>query len=257
MTQRKIAGYTDLIRNLIVTDMKLMYKNTLLGFMWTLVYPFVLMVVLYAVFSRSMRGEVDHYAMFLLSGIVFWGFFSAGTTKALSSISDNMDVIRRINFPRIILVISASLASLVNCLIELSVFMVLYVVVFKSISVYVLWVLPVLILEFLLVLGTGLILSSVYCFFRDLLPIWRIALQIGFFATPVFYPLSRVNEKVLGYYLLNPVTGIIVMARKALYENTPPSISGFTVTLISVSVILAAGYAVFRWKEHDFPKGLV
>ncbi len=249
-----INKYFDLIKNLIISDLKLRYKNTIIGFLWSLLYPLIMMLVLYVVFSRTMEKEIANYILYLLLGIILWNFFSTGTLRSLRSIVSNMEIIKKIYFPRIFFVISAVISSFISCIFELVVFFIFYIFIFKYLPFHVLWIIPLIFLEFILILSIGLLLSSLYCFCRDLLPIWQIILKIGFFITPIFYSADRIPEKFLNLYLINPVTRLLILSRKSLLLHINPSFGELSILMLGILVLSIAGILVFFKTESYFPR---
>jgi len=199
---------------------------------------------------------VENYGLFLLTGIVFWRFFASGTFRIMRSVTDNLDIIRKVNFPRILLILSSTLSSSITFFIELGIFFVFYFIYSSFIDINTVWILVLVCAELMLVLGLGSMLATVYCFYRDMLPVWQILTQIGFFLTPVFYPISAVPEKYLSLYMLNPVTAIIDIARKILISGLPPDPYSISRLFLISSAILVSGAYIFKINEYKFVRSL-
>jgi ABC-2 type transport system permease protein len=222
--QRKSTNmaYKDLVRELAVTDFKLKYQGSVLGYLWSFAKPLMLFAVLYVVFTRFVRfgdGKVDHYSLYLLLGIVLWSYFTDATSGAMGSIVDRGDLIRKVYFPRIVIVIAASISSLITLLLNLIVvflFMVVARIPFHlSLPVFLLLVVELYVLS----LGCSLLLSALYVKFRDFRHIWEVGLQILFYASPIIYPLSLVPQKYVPLLTLSPITQIIQDARWLLITH--------------------------------------
>lgn len=205
-----------LLRELVATDFKLRYQGSALGYVWSLLRPLLLFLILYVVFVRFLRlGKgVEHYPVYLLLGIVIWNFFNEMTMQSLGSIVARGDLIRKIRIPRWIIIISTSFSALINFALNL-----LVVVVFMYINHVdpmrtILW-LPFILLEvYLLALGISLFLSAAFVKFRDIGYIWEVILQAAFYLTPIIYPISMITNLTLQKLLfLNPMAQAIQDAR--------------------------------------------
>jgi lipopolysaccharide transport system permease protein len=237
--------YRELIKRLTLTEFKTRYQNTVLGFLWSILSPLALALVLYFVFKNLFKQE-ENYAANLILGIIAWRFFTVGTTSALSTIVGKSSLVTKVYLPRQILIISNVLANLLGSLLEFLVLVViLYFVLGKLPATIVLFPL-VHILYFLLVYGIGLFLSALFVYFRDLNQIWDILVNILFFCTPIVYPISIVPAYLLPYYTLNPVTQIITIYRNIMVAGILPSwdsliiVLGFTIGAVVIGSIAFA-----------------
>lgn len=220
-----------LLRELVVTDFKLRYQGSVLGYAWSLLKPLFLFAIMYVVFGMLVKlGSIEHYAVYLLLGIVLWTFFSEATNQGMSSIAARGDLLRKISFPKYIIVLSTTISALINLTLNLIIVGIL--LVFNGVEVGPLaGLLIVYIVEiYIFALGLALLLSALNVKYRDTGHIWEIIMQAAFYATPIIYPLSLVIEKsqlAAQVLLLNPVAQAIQDARFVLI--TPE-----TVTLSSI-----------------------
>jgi ABC-2 type transport system permease protein len=246
--------YRDLIRELAITDFKLKYQGSVLGYLWSFAKPLMLFAVLYVVFTKFVRigAGVQNYPLYLLLGIVLWSYFTDSTMTAMSSIVDRADLIRKVYFPRIVIVVAASISSLITLALNL-----LVIVVFMLIArvpfnfgdpLFVL-----LLLEFyILSVGCSLLLAALYVKFRDFRHIWEVALQILFYASAIIFPLSVVPSKYIPYLLINPIAQIIQDARYLLITKQaliPAQVLHFPWVLLPYLiplVIFVLGYTYFN-----------
>ncbi|MEO5949572.1 MAG: ABC transporter permease [Candidatus Saccharimonas sp.] len=209
-----------LLRELVVTDFKLRYQGSVLGYAWSLLKPLFLFAIMYIVFGVLVKlGSIEHYAVYLLLGIVLWTFFSEATNQGMNSILARGDIIRKINFPKYIIVISTTISALVNLTLNLlivAVFMLLNGVQLHLSGL----LLPLYILElYIFALGLSFFLSALNVKYRDTGHIWEIIMQAAFYATPIIYPLAVVIEKsqlAAQVLMLNPVAQVIQDSRYAL-----------------------------------------
>lgn len=243
---QKMWQYTELIQNLTIANFKNRYQNTSLGFFWSILSPFLLAGVLYF-FFRNVFGAGKDFATNLLVGLMAWRFFAIGTSSALGAVVSRPSLVTKVYIPRQILVLSDVLSNLISSLLE---FVVLLPIIFVLIGHLPLTVLlfPVLhLLYFWFVYGAGLLLAALYVYFRDLNQIWEVLINILFFCSPVFYPISMVPAYLKPYYMLNPVTQFVVMYREVMIAGNPPS-------LYSIIGVIAAGIAAYLVGNFAFGK---
>jgi lipopolysaccharide transport system permease protein len=178
--------------------------------------PLLMMLVLYFVFNNVFKNNQEHFALYLLIGITTWRFFAMGTSVAMSSIVGKASLVTKIFIPREILTLSTVLSALVSSLLEFLVLIPL-LVIFGVIPSLTIILFPLLhILFFPIVYGISLALASLYVYYRDMNQIWDVVIQIGFFLSPIVYPLSLIPENYRFYYMLNPITRLIEMYRGVL-----------------------------------------
>ena len=235
-----------LLRELVITDFKLRYQGSVLGYLWSLLKPLLLFTILYFVFVRFLKfGEgIEHFEVSLLLGIVLWTFFTEATGQGMSAIVGRGDLIRKINFPKYIIVISGTISALINLLLNLVV--VLFFIIINGVDIkWSILLLPLNIIElYVFALAIAFALAAFYVKYRDISHIWEVFLQGLFYATPILYPISMVidnaNLFVAKLLMLNPVAQIIQDAR---YN----AVSHQTITtseLIKNPLYLAVPYAI-------------
>ena len=234
--------YRELIRNLTVADLKNRYQNTSLGFLWSLLSPLLLAGVLYF-FFRHLFGREENFAINLLVGIMAWRFFANGTSSSLYAIVSNSSLVTKVYVPRQILVLTTTLANIISSLLE---FIILLPIIFALLGYLPITVLLFPLIHFVyfcFIFGAGLLLSSLYVYFRDLNQIWNVLVSILFFCTPIFYPISIVPAYLLPYYQLNPVTQFIGMYRDVMVAGDLPS---------WFSVVVVLGFAIAAYLVGSF-----
>jgi len=245
-----------LLRELVITDFKLRYQGSVLGYLWSLLKPLLLFAILYVVFVKLLRfgAGIPHFPVYLLFGIVLWTFFAEATSQGMSAIVGRGDVIRKINFPKYIIVVSGTLSALINLFLNLLVVMVF--VLFNGVELtQTALLLPLNILElYVFSLAIAFWLSAVYVKYRDVGHIWEVFLQGAFYATPILYPMSLVitqSEVAAKVMLLNPVAQIIQDARYNLITHQTvttdslidnPFIVAIPLVIVAVSIVFASWY---------------
>ncbi len=217
-----------LLYELVKTDFKLRYQGSFLGILWSVLKPLLLFAVMYTVFVRFLKftDGTPQYPIVLLLGISLWSFFSEATNVGMNSIVGRGDILRKINFPKYIIVLSAMMSSLISLSINLIV--VIAFAFFSGIDFTSLVLLvPLNILQlFVLAFGLALFLSTLYVKFRDIGHIWEVVLQILFYSMPIIYPITLVaNVQILGFkaqelMMLNPVAQSIQDIRHNLVSPT-------------------------------------
>ena len=213
-----------LLRELVITDFKLRYQGSVLGYLWSLLKPLFLFVILYFVFVHFLKvgSDVPNWPIALLFGIVLWNFFSEITNNGVGSIVGRGDVIRKINFPKYIIVIASSVSALINLLLNLAVLTVF--MIFAKVDLgWTALLTPLFVIElFLFGVGLAFILSTLFVKYRDMNYIWEIITQALFYGSAVIYPLSMIsstNLELAKIILLNPITQSIQDARWALIDT--------------------------------------
>jgi lipopolysaccharide transport system permease protein len=260
---KKFISSKELLWNLVVKELKIRYKNSILGFFWALLNPLLMMIVFTIVFSVLMKGSIriEHYPLFLLCGYLPWIFFNNSISESTSSISLNGSLINKVYFPREFLPISKILSSLVNFLLALIV-LIPFLLAFKMHLDWTILILPVVVLlQLLFVIGLGLFLSSINVFFRDVGNLIEILMMTWMFLTPLWYPVQLVIDSApqyLYYFLLNPMASFVVLYRYLLFNHDLPELLVFSSSVVLVSTILVffGGYYVFNKLEPDFAKEL-
>lgn len=226
-----------ILREMVSTDFKVRYQGSVLGYLWSLLKPLFLFTILYVVFMYiiPLGKDIEHYPVYLLTGIVLWNFFNETTMIGATAVVARGDLIRKISIPRYLVVIASSLSALIN--LGLSLIVVVIFALLNGIVPSLSWLLllPVIAELFVLAIGISFLLSALYVRFRDITYIWEVILQAGFYATPIIYPLTRVPEELHKWFFLNPMAQLIQDARFAI--ATPTSITIWS-TIQSWAIII-------------------
>jgi lipopolysaccharide transport system permease protein len=253
---RELYNYRNLIWVLAWVDFKQRYKNSVLGDFWSLLEPLLMLGVLYIVFSNLMKVQVEYYQLFLLQGIIMWSFFSRSTTVCLMAIAGKPQLVKKVYFPRDILVISGCITTLLMSIFESFVFLVFLFFFRIPLTVNIAYLPIIIFLFFIIALGTSLILAALNVYYRDIQYIWALILQIGFFATPVIYPLSVFPPYLLKILSYNPLAQVIFLARDVTLYSKEPNLASFVFVIFIAVIILGIGYAIFTRLEPQFAEEL-
>lgn len=246
------SRYKYLIKQLVSRDFKTKYKRSVLGVLWSFLNPLLTMLVQYIVFSTLFKSDIPNFALYLLSGIVCFNFFSEATSMALSSIVGNASLITKVYVPKYIYPLTRVMSSTINFLLAL---IPLFVVVLAT-GTPIRWsvfLLPLgIICLFALSLGIGLILASAMVFFRDTQFLWGVLSMLWMYATPIFYPESIIPASVMPFYKCNPLYHIIRFIRIVLMNGISPEPKAYLLMLIVSFVPLAIGATVFKKTQDRF-----
>jgi lipopolysaccharide transport system permease protein len=248
---KELYNNRNLIWILAWVDFKQRYKNSVLGYFWSLLEPLLMLSILYVVFSNLMKVQVEYYQMFLLLGLIMWSFFSRSTSASLWSIVLRSNLVQKVYFPRDILVISSCITALLMSIFE-SVVFILFMFVFQiPLSVYIVFLPLIILIFFFLSFGVSLALAALTVFYLDIRYIWVLVLQVGFFITPIIYPITVFppEYRILTY---NPIAQIIYLARDVTIYSKAPNLTSLMYVSVVAIVALIIGYWIFMRLEPKF-----
>ena len=247
-----LRRFLSLTYTLAVTEFKLRFFGSALGYVWTLMRPLLLFGVLYVVFTEVVRfgGGVDHYPVYLLTSIVLFTYFSETTSRAVTSLVENENLLRKMRFPRMVIPLSVALHALFN--LGLNLIVVFAFVLGSGIDPRWEWLglIPLVFLLLLFSTGVAMLLSALYVRYRDMEPIWEVALQILFYASPVIYVITTLPDSVETEAMANPIAAILTQARHTLIDPDAPSAAaaiGGTARLLIPLGVIAFFFVVGFW----------
>jgi len=243
--------YRRLIWRLTINDLKVKYNNTVLGFIWSLLNPILTMVVLYVIFINFRHLE-QNYALYLLTGIITYRFFTQGTNTTMNTIQSKASIISNYAIPRQIFVLEKALSAFISFFLEFLVLIPLVMIVSGILSWYAILFPLIHIIYLLLIFGIGLILAAVYPYFRDIGEIWGVVTQLGFFACPIIYPISMIPESILPYYMLNPLAQLIIIYRQIIIYGELPGLFEIGYVVLVGVALLIIGTLVFNRLQKRF-----
>ncbi|MFN2189957.1 MAG: ABC transporter permease [Candidatus Promineifilaceae bacterium] len=264
--------YQYLLSNLVRRDLKVRYRNSILGVLWSLLNPILMMLVFSLVFAELIpREDIRQYAVFFLVGLLPWQFFTGSMIGGATSITNSTQLIKKVYFPRLLLPTASTISHLVNFLIAFIVLIALLFISGLGLTIYSLWVIPILITQIIFILGLVYLFSSLNVFFRDVIMILNVALLAMFFLTPIIYPLDWLGEArtVFGITFspavvmrwLNPMASIIDGYRTVLWgtmSSGPAPMDPIYLlrTFITSVLIFGFGLTVFNRTHHLFGEKL-
>jgi len=247
-------NYIELLQEFIKTDFKLRYKNSVLGILWIILKPLATFSVIYTVWSNIMPMD-GNYKMELLLGIMLMSFFNEGVLMGLGSLLAKSNVILKIKFPREVVVVSAVTISLIDFILNMVVFGIFCVstpVTVTGLSVL-LFLLAVFTM-YILIMALSLFLSVIFVKLKDIHNLTEVMLQLLFWATPIYYKLEMLPENLQKYVLLNPLTTIVMSARKGMVTGDTVVASDFKNLAIVTAICLVVLLIGVRFFKKRIPK---
>jgi len=256
----ELYRFRDLIRNLVVRDLKVRYKNSILGILWSWLNPLFMMAVYTVVFTvMQPNGNVGiparRFPAFVLCALLPWNFFSSTVTQSVNCIIENANLVKKVYFPREILPLSVAVSNLVNFGISLVVLFPMLFIFGVPITPWALMLPFIILLQFCFATGVALVLSTLNVFYRDTKVIMDVAIMAWFFVTPVFYPVDILprSKEILGLTIdihrwtriLNPMASLVAAYRDVLYWGHRVGWDFLTRTAVTSLLVLVIGYAVF------------
>lgn len=245
--------YTPLLRELVVRDIKVRYRHSVLGILWTVLNPLLMMVVMSIVFSKVFGNNIENFAIYYLSGVILYNFFNEATTTALFSVVYNSSLTKKVYIPKYLFPLSKIVSAMVNLFFAFCALVI--VMVFTGTKVY--WTillspLPALYLA-LFCCGLGLILTTMNVFFRDIGHCYSIITLIWMYMTPLFYPAELLIDNGMSILLrLNPLYHNVLYFRMLVLDGVVPSLSHNLVCIIPGIVLMILGIAIFRKRQDEF-----
>jgi len=254
---RELWEYREMTISLVKRDLKSRYKGSVLGFLWMFLNPLLQLGVYTIVFSTIMRMNIDRFYLFMFVAFVPWLFFSTCLSTGTTAILSQQDMVKKIYFPREVLPLSFTISQFVNMLLS---FLVIFAVLFISrvgIQPMALLYLPlVMLIEFVLALGTTYLVSALNVFFRDLEHIMGILSMAWMYLTPVIYPVEMVPEQYMDLFYLNPMTAITIAYRDILYYGQVPQVRTLIHAAFMGLFVFIIGQGVFGKLQRHFVEEL-
>ena len=253
-----------LLKELTKTDFKLRYQGSVLGYLWALLRPLMMFAILYVVFAKLLRigGDIPHYPVYLLCGTTMWSFFTECTSQGIQAIVNRGDLLRKISFPKYIVVVSATWTAVINMLINLLVIIIFALINGVEPSWSWFFIIPAILELYLLSLGIAFLLGAINVKYRDITSIWDVLTQALFYAVPVIYPISMVASTSIfaaKIILLNPISQAIQDIRFGLITHETITTWNYLnnlllalLPIIITLIILIIGALVFRHKSKFF-----
>ncbi len=245
---RDIYRYREAVRNLVARDLKVRYSNSVLGVVWSLFSPLLMTLVYYVVFTFLVPSGIQKFPVFIMAGLMPWTYFATSMVATTLAISGNGYLINRVYFPREVLPLASLLSNGVNFLISLALLFVFIVIFQIRLGASLIWLPVLVLLQTMLSLGLGLLLSALNVYFRDTQQLVDVGMLAWFFVTPIIYSIDLIHNSTLKLLLeiVNPMAGLVVAYRHVLYSGDWPQSELLAITALEAVAVLVIGALVFR-----------
>ena len=249
---KRLNKYRPLINELVTRDLKIKYRRSFLGYVWSLLNPLLMMAIMSIVFSYMFRFDIPNYPLYLICGQTLWSFFNESTNASMMSVIGNGALIRKVYIPKYIFPISRVMSSFVTMSFSLVAILIVMLVTRVPFS-WKLLLLPVP-LAFLLMfsMGIGMALSAFAVYFRDVLHLYTVVCMAWMYVTPIFYPVSALPENVAFFIQLNPIYHYVTFFREIVLNAAIPDVSIWLGTAGFGILSFVAGLLVFRKLQRNF-----
>lgn len=249
---QRLNKYRPLIRELVTRDLKIKYRRSFLGYVWSLLNPLMMMAIMSLVFSYMFRFDIPNYPLYLICGQTLWSFLNESTNASMLSVIANGPLIRKVYIPKYIFPISRVLSSFVTMSFSLVAILIVMLVTRVTIT-WKLILLPIPLLFLLLFcMGMGMALSAVAVYFRDTLHLYTVVCMAWMYVTPIFYPVSALPERVAFFFQFNPMYHYVTFFREVVLYGSVPEMSVWLGTIGFGLMTFGAGMLVFRKLQRNF-----
>lgn len=249
----ELLEYRELLKQLVLKDIKLKYRRSYLGYLWSILNPLLMMAVLTVVFSNLFKFDIPNFAAYLLTGQLVFGFIAESTSNSVSAIIHNSALIKKTYVPKYIFVIAKVTSSLVNMLFAMIALIIVMIFTQVAITWNILWI-PIIFLElYIFSLGLGFFLSASAVFFRDIQYLWGVFISIWMYLTPIIYPISIISSEYRWYYEnLNPMVNYVNQFRDAVLNGNMISMYDLSQGILIAVLALFIGLWIFNRKQSEF-----
>jgi lipopolysaccharide transport system permease protein len=251
---RELFAYRDLISFFVWRDVKVRYRQTLLGALWAVIQPLMTMIMMALVFGRlaGMPSDGAPYPVFRFTGLVLWSFFSQAITNASASVINNAQLVEKVYFPRLAITIAASLAALLDFAVSFALLILIMVAYGFYPRLESILCAPITLAALGLAIGIGSGFAALTVRFRDVRHLMPLLVQLWLFATPVIYPISLLPERWQPLAGINPLAGLVESFRWALLGTGRDPWPILSISLLSTAILVPAGLVIFRRMERSF-----
>lgn len=248
----ELVRYRYLIHELVIRDIKKKYRRSVLGILWSILNPLLMMTVTAMVFSTLFRFQIKNYPLYLLTGQILFTFYSESTNFAMSSIIENGGLIRKVYIPKYLFPLSRVISSCINLLFTLPALIIIILSTGHPVSFAMLGFVIPLGLFFIFCLGVGLALATMAVYFRDMFHLYGVLISLLNYATPIFYPENIVPAKFSFLLKLNPLYYFFKAFRQSLYAGELPDVNIILPCFLLAAIALAFGCFIFRRYQNHF-----
>ncbi|CUX33694.1 ABC transporter permease [Clostridium sp. C105KSO13] len=244
--------FQPLLSELVARDIKIKYRRSVLGVLWTLLNPLFMMIILSIVFSNIFKFEVENFPLYVLSGQVIFNFFNDATTNSMTSIISSASLIKKVYVPKYLFVLSRVVSSFINLMAAYTALLLVMIATRVELhwTAFLSFIPLVMVVGFSL--GVGLILAALTVKFRDIMHLYSVFTTGLMYLTPVIYPMSILPGKIKLVVLLNPLTNYLIMFRDMMLNAALPSWPSLLTGIVEMVIALILGVYVFYKKQDEF-----
>lgn len=251
---RELYRYRDLIWTLVQRDLKVRYRRSAIGFLWTMLQPLLMLLVLNIVFRQLFRFEVKNYPVYVLAGLLFWNFFQQTIVSSMKSLKGNAIILKKLPVPLAVFPIATVISGLVNLSFAFVPLFAILLATGHPVTPALLFLPVAILVAAIFTLGAGLILSPLAVFFSDVIELVTVVMLMLFYLTPVIYPKSIAADTDFFWAVrFNPIRSILEIFRDPIYYGKLPPLDHFSLSLVIAVVLLAIGVVAFRKSSDRIP----
>lgn len=244
--------YQFLFEELVKRDFKKKYKRTVLGMVWSVLSPLLMLLVMRLVFTQFFGRTMEHYTTYLFCGNLVFAFFSESTTQGMTSLVGNAEIFKKVNIPKYLFLMSKNVQCLINFGLTLCVFVIFCFIDHITFTWRVVCLIYPVFMLMLFNIGVGLILSALYVFFKDMEYLWRVCTQVLMYMSAIFYSIDKYSALGQNLFLLNPVYLFIRYFRKIVIEATIPSVWFHLLMLADTLIVVCLGCVMYKKNNTKF-----
>ncbi|MCI9439849.1 MAG: ABC transporter permease [Ruminococcus sp.] len=249
---KNFLKFQPLLSELVARDVKIKYRRSVLGVLWTLLNPLCMMVILSVVFSNIFKFDVENFPLYVLSGQVIFNFFNDATTSSMTSIISNAALLKKIYVPKYLFVLARVFSSFINLMASFTALLLVMVAVRAELHWMVFLSFIPLLMVVVFSLGVGMLLAALTVRFRDIMHLYSVFTTGLMYLTPVIYPMSMLPDGIKTVVMMNPLTNYVIMFRDLAFHNTLPSAGGLFLGIVECLAAMALGLYVFYKNQDEF-----
>ena len=249
---RNFVKFQPLLSELVARDIKIKYRRSVLGVLWTLLNPLCMMIILSIVFSSIFKFDVENFPLYVLSGQVIFNFFNDSTTSSMSAIISSASLIKKVYVPKYLFVLSRVMSSFINLMASFTALLLVMVATRAELHWTVFLSVIPLAMVVLFSFGVGMFLAAITVRFRDVIHLYSVFTTGLLYLTPVIYPMAALPDVVKTIVMINPLTNYLLMFRDVMFNNTLPSIFSVLLGIAEAALALALGLYVFYKNQDEF-----
>lgn len=244
--------FQPLLSELVARDIKIKYRRSVLGVLWTLLNPLCMMIILSIVFSSIFKFDVENFPLYVLSGQVIFNFFNDSTTSSMSAIISSASLIKKVYVPKYLFVLSRVMSSFINLMASFTALLLVMVATRAELHWTVFLSVIPLAMVVLFSFGVGMFLAAITVRFRDVIHLYSVFTTGLLYLTPVIYPMAALPDVVKTIVMINPLTNYLLMFRDVMFNNTLPSVFSVLLGIAEAALALALGLYVFYKNQDEF-----